>query len=216
MIKSLKHGIKLLKYTYKLKQSVFVCMIFFVVGLAFLLELGRSSISCSIYWLTVGMIATGTCFTVNTPSIVQSSPLKRTLQISIPVVLNLSCHIMTYLLFLLLEVLLWTVGGRERDPGALVIYGLMAIVFMVYNSSYKIFELVTVFFIVAFLSLLLGGEYLIRQMLAGLSPAIAAVIGFGEILIGALLQYCLALLTYRMPLSMRAIARELRKWMKWM
>lgn len=89
----------------------------------------------------------------------------------------------------------------------------MAIVFMVYNSSYKIFELATVLFVVAFFSLLLGGEYLIRQMLTGLSPGLAGIIGLGEILVGALLQYCLALLTYRMPLNRRAIAWELRKWM---
>ena len=213
MIKSLKHGIKLLKYTYKLKENVIVCMIFFVVGLTFLLELGRSSISCCIYWMAVGMIATGMCFSINASSIMQSSPRKKALQILVPVVLNLSYYMMTYLLFLLLEALLWTVGGREQDPGVLVLYGLMAIVFMVYNSSYKIFELATVLFVVVFFSLLLGGEDLIRQMLAGLSPWIAGIIGLGEILVGALLQYCLALLTYRMPLSRRAIAWELRKWM---
>lgn len=167
------------------------------------MELG-SSISCGIYWMTVGMIATGICFTLNASSIMQSSPLKKALQISVPVVLNLSYYMMSYLLFLLIEALLWTVGGREQDPGVLVLYGLMAIVFMVYNSSYKIFELATVLFVVAFFSLLLGGEYLIRQMLTGLSPGLAGIIGLGEILVGALLQYCLALLTYRMPLSRRS------------
>lgn len=79
------------------------------------MELG-SSISCGIYWMTVGMIATGICFTLNASSIMQSSPLKKALQISVPVVLNLSYYMMSYLLFLLIEALLWTVGGREQDP----------------------------------------------------------------------------------------------------
>lgn len=214
MIKNLKRGIKLLKYTYKLKQSVIVSMIFFVCGLAFLLKFGRDPVSCSIYWILVGLIATGVCWTINVSSIVQSSPLKKTLQISIPVVLSLSYYIMTYLLFLLLETLLWNVGGRKQDPGVLVFYGLMAIVFMIFNSAYnKVSELASVFFVVAFLSLLWGGAQPIRQMSAGLSPGSAGFIGLGEILLGGLLQYCLALLTYRMPLSMRAIDRELRKQM---
>lgn len=213
MIKRLKQGIKLLKYTYKLKPNIVVCIIFFVLGLTFLLEPGIGSVSCSIYWMIVGLVLTGICSHINASAIVQSSPIKKTLQISIPVVLSLCYYTIAYLLFLLIEALLWSVGGREQDPGVLVFYGLMAIVFMLYNSGYKMFELATVFFCVAFLSLLWGGEQPIRQMLAGLSPWVAGIIGFGEILLGAPLQYCLALLTYRMPLSRRAIVRELRWWM---
>ena len=213
MIKRLKQGIKLIKYTYKLKTNIVVSIIFFVLGLTFLLEPGIGSVSCSIYWIIVGLVLTGICSHINASAIVQSSPFKKTLQISIPVVLSLCYYTIAYLLFLSIEALLWSVGGREQDPGVLVFYGLMAIVFMLYNSGYKMFELATVFFCVAFLSLLWGGEQPIRQMLGGLSPWVAGIIGFGEILLGALLQYCLALLTYCMPLSRRAIVRELRWWM---
>lgn len=213
MIKRLKQGIKLIKYTYKLKPNIVVSIIFFVLGLTFLSEPGIGSVSCSIYWIIVGLVLTGICSHINASAIAQSSPLKKTLQISIPVVLSLCYYTITFLLFLLIETLLWSVGGREQDPGVLVFYGLMAIVFMLYNNSYKMFELATVFFCVAFLSLLWGGEQPIRQVLAGLSPWVAGIIGFGEILLGALLQYCFALLTYRMPLSRRAIVRELRWWM---
>lgn len=69
----------------------------------------------------------------------------------------------------------------------LVFYGSMAFAFMFYDSGYKMFELVTVFFAMAFLSLLWGGEWAIRQTSAGLSPEIAGIIGLGEILLGALL-----------------------------
>ena len=213
MIKILKRGIKLLKYTYKLKSNIIIGIIFFVLGLTFLLEPGIGSVSCSIYWMIVGLVLTGICSHINASAIVQSSPLKKTLQISVPVILSFCYYMMVYLVFLLIEALLWSVGGREKNPGVLVFYGLMAIVFMLYNSGYKLFELATAFFCVAFLSLLWGGEQPIRQMFAGVSPWMAGIIGFGEILSGALLQYCLALLTYRMPLSRRAIVRELRKWM---
>lgn len=213
MIKNLKKGIKLLKYTYKLKSNIILGIIFFICGLTFLLESGLGSVSCSIYWMIVGLMLTGICSHINASTIVQSSPLKKTLQISVPVALSLCYYTMAYLVFLLFEALLWSVGGREKNPSALVFYGLMAIVFMLYNSGYKMFELATVFFAVTFLALLWGGEHPIRQMSAGLSPGIAGVIGLGEILVGALLQYCLALLTYRMPLSRRAIVRELRWWM---
>lgn len=213
MIKSLKRGIKLLKYTYKLKSNIIVGIIFFVLGLAFLLEPVMGWISCSTYCMIVGLVLTGICSHINASVIVQSSPLKKTLQISVPVILSLCYYLMAYLVFLLIEALLWSVGGREKNPGALVFYGLMAIVFMLYNSGYKLFELATAFFCVASLALLWGGEQPIRQMLADFSPWMTGLIGFGEILLGALLQYCLALLTYRMPLSRRAIVRELRKWM---
>lgn len=213
MIKSLKQGIKLLKYTYRFKANVIIGMLFFAIGLVLCLEPFLGAVHGSIYWMIVGILITGICFPINASSIVQSSPLKRTLQISVPVVLALCYYTIAYLLLLLIEALFWSVGGRKQDPGVLVFYGLMAIVFMFYNSGYKIFELATVVFCVAFLSLLWGGEQPIRQMLAGLSPGIAGIIGLGEILLGALLQYCLALLTYRMPLSRRAIVRELRKQM---
>ena len=214
MIKNLKRGIKLLKYTYKLKLNVIMSMIFFIVGLIFLLEPEMGSVIGSIYLMWAGMIVTTFCFNINVSSIVQSSPFKRTLQVTVPVVLNLCYCMMAYLLFLLIEALFWSVGGREQDPGVLVFYGLMAIVFMAYSSTaYKIFGLATVFFAVAFLSLLWGGEQPIRQMSAGLSLGGAGAIGLGEILLGAFLQYSLALLTYRMSLSRSAIVREPRKQM---
>lgn len=213
MIKSLKQGIKLLKYTYKFKANIIIGMIFFAVGLTFLLEPASGPVHCCVYWMIVGMLVTGICSHINASAIVQSSPLKKTLQILVPVVLSLCFYTMVYLLFLLINALFWSVGGRKQDPGVLVFYGLMAIVFMLYNSGYKMFELVTVFFAVAFFSLLWVGEQPIRQMLAGLPPWIAGIIGLGEILLGALLQYCVALLTYRIPLSRRAIVRELRYWM---
>lgn len=213
MIKRVKQGIKLLKYTYKLKPSLVIGMLFFTLGLTFLTEPGIGSVHCIVYWMIVGLIVAGICSPINASAIVQSSPSKKTLQISVPIVISLCYYMIVYLLLLLIEALFWSVGGRKQDPGVLVFYGLMAIVFMFYNSSYKIFGLATVVFAVAFLSLLWGGEQPIRQMLAGLSPGIAGIIGLGEILLGAFLQYCLALLTYRMPLSRRAIDRELRKWM---
>lgn len=213
MIKSLKQGIKLLKYTYKFKANIIIGMIFFAVGLTFLLEPALGSVHCCVYWMIVGMLVTGICSPINASAIVQSSPLKKTLQILVPVAVSLCFYTMVYLLFLLINALFWSVGGRKQDPGVLVFYGLMAVVFMFYNSGYKMFGLATAIFVVAFFSLLLGGEQMVRQMFVGLSPWIAGIIGLGEILLGALLQYCLALLTYRMPLSRRAIVRELRYWM---
>ena len=213
MIKNLKLGVKLLRYTFRIKTSIIVGAVFFSLGLLLLLLPGVGYFAGSTYWMVGGLFVTNTLVSLNASTMVLSSSAKRALQTSIPTVLNLGYCLITYFLFMLFEILLWKVDGREQEPGVLVVYGLLAFILMIYNSYYKIFALAVVFFAITFFWISWGGEQLILTAASQLPLSVAAVIGLAAIMLGALLQYGIALLTYRMPMGKMVINQDLRKLM---
>lgn len=215
MFKNLKLGIRILKYGFRSKVILVMGIVFFCLGALFMIlfsDLGY--FAGASYFMVTGIFCGSAAASPGFTGIAQSSPRKKALHSSVPVILNTCWFYLTYFVFLFIRLVLWRVRGQGMQPGEPVIYGLLAFICMVYClGCYKLFYVAIVFFIVTFFPLCLGGAELIYQALMGIPLWAAVLIGLGEISIGACIQYGLYRLAYRLPMDKMAVNVSLRKLM---
>ena len=215
MIRDLKLGIRMMRYCYRIKMALVSAGVFFCLGFLFLPMpfQDMAAYAASVYWMLVGLLVTGTLVSLNITAMVQSSPKKKALQTSVPAILNACFYLMSYIMFLLTEIVIWKLRGVEPLPGALIVYGLISLIYMVYCSYFKLFSVAVIFLLFTFLPISWGVRRMILHAAENMPLAAAAAIGLAEILLGAYLQYLFLLLTYRLPVSKMAIHKELKKQM---
>lgn len=215
MFKNLKLGIGMLKYGFRSKSMFVMGIVFFCLGVLFMIlfsDIGY--FAGATYFMVTGIFCESSVTSLGITGMVQSSPKKKALHSSVPVVLNACWFYITYFVFLFIRLVMWRVRGQEMQPGEPVIYGLLAIICMVYGlGCYKLFYVAIVFFALTFFPLSWGGEELICQALTGVPLWVTVLIGLTEILLGACIQYGLYRLTYRLPIDKMSVNVSLRKLM---
>lgn len=215
MFKNLKLGIGMLKYGFRNKAIFVMGIVFFCLGVLFMIlfsDIGY--FAGATYFMITGVFSESALVSQGVTGMVQSSPKKKALHTSVPVILNTCWFYISYFIFMFIRLVMLWVRGQEMQPGEPVIYGLMAIICMVYGLGfYKLFYVAFGFFVLTFFPLCSGGEELICQALAGVPLWVAVLIGLAEILIGACIQYGLYRLTYRLPIDKMSVNMSLRKLM---
>lgn len=223
MINDLKLGLKLLRYGHGIKNTI-ICSII-IVGLGILmavmdlLSLDTGGVTFPIgYFLMLGvMFAIQLFYSVNAANLIQSSPLKKKLQTSVPAILMTFIAMCGYLI----SVLTGAVGLMVAPESAghfchqlLYTILIMATILLYAAVAYKLFFLSTILFFVIFFSSFM--YFTNNRWLGSLDGGaglfwLIAAIGFGIILVCGFLYYLLSLATYKLPLSKRAQAGALRR-----
>ena len=213
MFKGLKLGIRMLKYGFRSKSMLVMGIVFFCLGILFMIlfsDIGY--FAGATYFMVTGLFCESSITSLGITGMVQSSPKKKALHTSVPVVLNTCWFYITYFVFMSIRLVMWRVSGQEMQPSEPVIYGLLAIICMVYGlGCYKLFYVAVVFFVLTYFPLCWGGEELIHQAMMGVPLWVAVLIGLVEILLGACVQYGLYRLTYRLPIDKMSVNMSLRK-----
>lgn len=215
MFKNLKLGIRMLKYGFRSRSMLVMGVVFFCFGVLFTTLFSNIGYFMgATYFMVTGIFCESSVTSLGITGLVQSSPKKKALHTSVPVALNISWFYITYFVFMFIRLVMWRAGGQEMQPGEPVMYGLLAIICMVYGlGCYKLFYVAVCFFVLTFFPLCWGGEELICQALAGVPLWVAVLIGLAEILLGACIQYGLYRLAYRLPIDKMSVNVSLRKLM---
>ena len=220
MFRDFKTGLKMLKYSFRIKWMLAAGILFFCVGIFFFgfFLLSHDYVigyfQGTVYWTLSGVMFCSAITSLGVSNMVQSSPRKKSLHTSVPVCMNLCYYLITYILFLLMGLLIWGMSGQRQQPGDPVVYGLMAALIMVYSvGCLKLFYAAILFLIVVFLPVLWGGAEAICLALADLPMGAAVCIGLAEILLGACVQYLLLRLAYRLPVDRATVTGTLRKYL---
>lgn len=85
MLKDIKLGFKLLRYGYKLKLNVIMFVFFAVIGIASDIMSKGTSIIGGVYFMMCGMFTFQLIMSMDVSELIQSTSLKKKLQIYIPV-----------------------------------------------------------------------------------------------------------------------------------
>lgn len=215
MIKNYKLGLKLLKYSYGIKQCVLFALLFAGIGILFFV-VNSSGFLGPLYVGLSAVYIMQLLSTLNISSLVQSSPGKKALQTSIPVLVGLPVYLLTYGLTVLIEMQLLRIGRTQVQDvvGALIFAGMIEMWMLVYcGLVYKWFWSSVIMFCTA----AIFTEPLRYLMEETVFPYVslwgAAVIGLVEILAGGCLQYLLSRMVYRLPIARAAQMRTLQKYM---
>lgn len=218
MIESIKMGIKLFRYTWGIKMSLLLAAAFFLIGIVTSTMPVRGMGVMSSYLLIVAaMYPAQMLWSLNTADIVQTSPWKKRMQTAIPALANGICFFAVYLLVLGIKALQL---HANPDVAADIVFELLMdaltilTVMLYYGAAFKMMYLATALFIVFFMAISFGAQFIRLFGVFDNVPLWAAVCsGFGAIIVGAVLQYGLMLLLYKRPLSKGAQSAGLRKHM---
>lgn len=222
MINDLKLGFKLMKYGHSAKLSIIGSIVLAVFGLVFC-AVGikvRQALPGGYFLMLSVLLLLQLISTVNAANLVQTSPMKKKLQISVPALFSVLLMLAAYLL----NVVVAAVALFHANPESLELFCsqimytavMMGIIMLYYGAVFKYFVASTVVFFIMFV---LAYPFVISGMLQwSFMPfaepwenfALTAVTGLAVILVCGVLQYLISLAVYKAPISKRALGARLR------
>ena len=224
MINDLKLGFKLMKYGHSAKLSIIGSIVLAVFGLVFCVI----SIAVSVsfpggYFLMMSvLLLLQLISTVNAANLVQTSPMKKKLQTSVPALFSVLLMLAAYLF----NVVVAAISACAK-PEAIKFFCtqiistavIMGVIMLYYGVVYKYFVASTVGFFIIFM--FVYPSYSGNELYWSFMPfaeswqnfVLTAVIGLGIILVCGVLQYLISLAVYKAPISKRALGARLRSQM---
>jgi MFS family permease len=225
MIKQIKLGMKLIKYSYGAVMSVFGTAISLAIGILLYVFPYPSQSASSFSMMGCFMIVAAGLWpfqmicTLSVPHIVQTSARKKELQTAVPALASFFLNLFDYLLVVVLQLLPVTANSSDAQmKNNLLITGIFIFLISLYGGgAYKYFFTSTVLLMLVCMA---GGAWIgmsgvlgnsLLPFLFGLSYPAAFLIGLGCIAAGAVIQYGLTLLLYKKPLSKAAQFQAIQK-----
>ena len=214
MTSRIKLGMKLIKYTFDLKGNIVLMVLFTILGILWFF-FTEMNLFGPLYLAIIGVYAHQMLNTLQYSDMVLSSPREKELQISVTLLLSILCGLSYYMLTILVTVLDWKLFHQEGYSfRALVVFGGVFVFMMIYEvlwpkmGTIMMFLSILIAFIPAFLAYTESGSILLE----GISLGAGVGIGLAEILLGAVLQYLAARLTYRLPVSNKMMLARLQRY----
>ena len=214
MIKKIKLGFRMLRYCFGLKSSLIGMGLFFVVGLLMnLVPFGDLSMP-SFFMMLVVIWPAQLIYSLSVSDMIGTSPRKKEMQTTVPVLVNATIAIP---LFLLMSALAFGHRNEGTAKSGLLIGALCAFSILIYaGTAYKFFLASTIGFFIFYggigrLQFLRLADESVRAFFDALPYGAAVGIGVLMILTGALFEYVISLLIYRFPLAKRAQMKGLQK-----
>lgn len=214
MTRRIKLGMKLIRYSFDLKGNIILMVLFTILGILwfFFTEMEQFG---PLYLAIQGVYFHQMINTLQYSDMVLSSPREKELQISVTLLLSILCGLSFYMLTILLSVLDWKLFRQEGYSfKALVVFGSIFMVMMIYEvlwpkmGTIMVFVTILMVFIPIFLAYTESGS----RLLEGISLGAGVGIGLAEILLGAVLQYLAARLTYRLPVRNKMMLARLQRY----
>lgn len=226
-MKDLIRCIKLMRYALQLKMILILTVLFFILGIAFeMTDFGTpGTISIGALYLALcGMYFYQLVFTPTVSKMIQTSPLKKKLQTSGPIIVSFSASMIFLTIYIIIRCIRITPDflvennlTSAKAYSAILFAGFCSCIFLIYLSfSYKsfIFSLVLVFGSLAVL-LYFGGTDMIQdistKLLVGESPVLIIITSYGLTIAGSVIGYFLSLLFYKNDISELAVRYALRQ-----
>lgn len=228
MINDLKLGFKIMKYGHSAKLSIIGSIVLAMVGLVLCIISITAKISfLGGYFLTLSvLLLLQLISTVNAANLVQSSPMKKRLQTSVPAFFSILMMLAAYLLnVVVVAVVVCDNPEEEVHCYTQIIHAaaLMGIIMLYYGAVYKYFVASSIVFFTIFMFFypsILSGD-INEELYWSFVPfaeswqnfALTAVIGLAVVLVCGVLQYLISLAVYRAPISKLALGARLRSQM---
>ncbi len=213
MIKLLKDGKEFYFSGHMAKSSL-------LLGLVYMLFGGLMSYGVPSGWLMimVGVIwVAQVLFSVNATAFVKSSPRRKELETKIPALLGFVGNLITYaicIIFICLQSKFASEQNVRYFSGEVILIGVFVMVLCIFAAlCYKGMIVATILFAVAVVGLSIFATNRVLKIFAEVPLPVSIVIGLVEIVIGAMLQYGVGCLLYKLPLSKYAQSAKLRKLM---
>lgn len=210
-MRQFKLGWNLLRYAYGIKTGV-ICGGLCIIGGLVINFFGYPFSQLGNFFLMMGGLwVLQVYYSIGVSNMVQSCPWKKQLETSIPALICFVASLIGYLLVALLQLPhLGDADGEAVMVETCIGAAVLAFLLMVYmGAAYKLFVLSTIgFFVVVYGT---AWNLIPLPTITFPSAGVAVVVGLGIILLGAVLQYAISCLVYKLPLSKKGQIRALQK-----
>lgn len=208
MLKDIKLGFKLLKYGYKLKLNVIMLVFFAIFGIASEIFSKETSIIGGVYFMMSGMFTFQLIMSMDVSELIQSTSLKKKLQIYIPVLASTVINLILFTIFVVERVVLIQMGVADKTQIIYTLFMLDVILLITYlytSICYKYFVLGFILFMVMFMAAFMALDNSafmgFADTIAALGLPVIALFGYIAIFAGGALEILIGELLYKKPLS---------------
>ena len=208
MLKDIKLGFKLLRYGYKLKLNVIMLVFFAVIGIASDIMSKGTTIIGGIYFMMSGMFTFQLIMSMDVSELIQSTSLKKKLQIYIPVMSSTVINLVIFTFLVVERVILIQYGVADKTQLIYTLFTLDVALFIVYlytSICYKYFVLGFIVFMVLFMGVFTvfsGAAFVpVSNAVFKLGLPVVALLGYIAIFAGGALEILIGELLYKKPLS---------------
>ena len=154
MLKDIKLGFKLLRYGYKLKLNVIMLVFFAVFGIAKDIIIKGTTIIGCVYFMMSGMFTFQLIMSMDVSELIQSTSLKKKLQIYIPVMSSTVINLVIFTFLVVERVILIQYGVADKTQLIYTLFTIDVVLFVVYlytSICYKYYVLGFIVFMVLFM-----------------------------------------------------------------
>ena len=208
MLKDIKLGFKLLKYGYKLKLNIFMLAFFSIFGIVSDIMSKGTSIIGGIYIMMCGMFTFQLIMSMDVSEFIQSTSLKKKLQIYIPVLSSTVINLVVFTFLVIERVILIQNSVADEKQLIFTLFTLDVVLLAVYlytSICYKYFVFGFIVFMVLFMSIftvLSGVAFVpVSNAVFKLGLPVVALLGYIVIFVGGALEILIGELLYKKPLS---------------
>lgn len=208
MLKDLKMGFQLMKYGYRIKMNVIFMLVILVIGIIVEITSEGTSFLGGFYLMMTGMFAYQLIMSMDISEMVQTSAMKRRLQVELPVVASTVVYLAAYTFLLVERVILIYQNPQGKEEALYTLFTIVLMMVTIYIFTaicYKYFVAGFILFLISFIGVDTGAVILwnngIGAWLCQIGLGWLAVLGYAVVLLGGGIEYLLGSLLYRKPLS---------------
>ena len=206
MLKDIKLGFKLLRYGYKLKLNVIMLVFFAIIGIASDIISKGTSIIGGIYFMMCGMFTFQLIMSMDVSELIQSTSLKKKLQI--PVMSSTIINLVVFTFLVIERVILIQNSVADKKQLIFTLFTIDVVLLTVYlytSICYKYFVLGFIVFMVLFMgvfTVLSGVAFVpVSNVVFKLGLPVVALLGYIAIFAGGAFEILIGELLYKKPLS---------------
>ena len=212
-MKDLILGFKLLRYGYKLKTNVMMLILFTAIGFVIELSSHGTNMLGGFYFMLTGMFAYQMIIYMNASDYVQSSVMKRKLEVGMPVIVSTVVYLVLFTILVAEKYILIRMYPENTENYQDTLFMIIFILFgaMIFcGVSYKYFVASFIVFMLVIITCMstisswLCHHHISEVISLGLVKL--AVLGYAAILLGGVIEYLISSLLYRKQLSEYAMS----------
>lgn len=207
-MKDLVLGFKLLKYSYRCKTNVIVLVVITAIGLYMEIISKGTQMLGGFYFMLTGMFAYQMMVYMDASDYVQSSVMKRKLQVGIPVMLSTFVYVGIFTLLIVEKLILIKIYPENESIVCNSLFQIEILLFMSMifcGVCYKYFFTSFIVFMVVALPTISGVSSVLTGRdvtdLFGVGLGELAVVGYVFIILGGIAEYILSSALYKKDLS---------------
>lgn len=201
-MKDLILGFKLLRYGYKLKTNVMMLILFTAIGFVIELSSHGTNMLGGFYFMLTGMFAYQMIIYMNASDYVQSSVMKRKLEVGMPVIVSTVVYLVLFTILVVEKYILIRMYPENTENYQDTLFMIIFILFgaMIFcGVCYKYFVASFIVFMLVIMTCMSTISHILDVISLGLVKF--AVLGYAAILLGGVIEYLISSLLYRKQLS---------------